>query len=392
MPHLHSWLFGLAVLTVLAVGVPVMLWAQSNDAPHRVNVDAGALSNLQMKMNELQKAMDGLMASKSEPGEVPMGFVSKPDDGRADCLNTCRMEQANCMENFEGQVEAGELHPCLTESNACITSCNDAPRSPISCQDRCAVAMGGCVERVVAPKQMAVSDEMAVLDECRMKNVECLVNACKLTGEQTMPDTYCADQCRRMHVICTTGSSQYDTNTMELCDRLQQTCEQRLCARVGLLPNVKIMQGEQGEYLADGDGRALYVFSDDAMGKSMCTGDCLNNWPIFHEEDLMVASGLDKSFFGSVLREDGKMQLTYRGWPLYYYSGDTIIGDIKGHGRNSEKWMLANHYMNPLTQEQCEYACRDMFEECKRSDEMPYTCQEKLDNCNNDCLNLESND
>ncbi len=227
--HLKAWLFGLALMTVLAVGVPVMLWAQSNDAPHRVNVDAGALSQLQTKLDELQKSLDSLVATKTEIIGGSQDFGAKLDDARSDCLNQCRTQRVICFDEYDGDVAPGVSHPCLAKTSACVTACNDTPRSPVSCQDRCAVALGGCVEGVIAPKSTVVEDEETALDGCRTQNRECLLDECKISDESAMPDSYCMDQCRRLSVICTTGSAQYDVNAMELCKRIEQTCTQRLC-------------------------------------------------------------------------------------------------------------------------------------------------------------------
>jgi len=392
MQHMHAWLFALAVITVLAVGVPVMLWAQQDEAPKRVSVDAGALSSLQMKVGELQKALDELMAGEMDMDERAMAYVSRPDDARADCLNQCRMEQVSCIESYDGEMMENGLHPCLEDASECITSCNNAPRAPVSCQDRCAVALGGCVQRVVAPHSTAVADEQAALDDCRLKNVECLQNACRMPDDASMPDSYCADQCRRMHIICSTGSSQYDENSMELCTRLKQTCEQRLCARVGLLPNVKLMENEQyGNYLVDANGMTLYTFAEDAKGKSACTGACLDKWPVFYQEELWVGDNLDEEHFGSVMREDGEMQITYKGWPLYYYVDDMVLGDVKGHMVN-DVWFLAGPGTEMLTRSVCDEACDADYEECKRSDEMPYACQQQIESCRGGCLDLESSE
>jgi len=36
--------------------------------------------------------------------------------------------------------------------------------------------------------------------------------------------------------------------------------------------------------------------------------------------------------FGTITREDGKKQTTFRGYPLYYWAGDKAPGDTKGQG------------------------------------------------------------
>ncbi|MGD2081289.1 MAG: hypothetical protein PVJ36_09200 [Nitrospirota bacterium] len=87
-----------------------------------------------------------------------------------------------------------------------------------------------------------------------------------------------------------------------------------------------------GNYLADSKGMTLYYFKSDSPGKSACTGGCLNWWPIFHSEDLQVPEGLDAGDFGAITRGDGKKQTTFRGYPLYYFGGDSKPGDMKGQG------------------------------------------------------------
>ncbi|MGD8351676.1 MAG: hypothetical protein PVG55_01650, partial [Nitrospirota bacterium] len=53
---------------------------------------------------------------------------------------------------------------------------------------------------------------------------------------------------------------------------------------------------------------------------------------IFHSEDLQVPEGLDAGDFGAITRGDGKKQTTFRGYPLYYFGGDSKPGDMKGQG------------------------------------------------------------
>jgi predicted lipoprotein with Yx(FWY)xxD motif len=44
---------------------------------------------------------------------------------------------------------------------------------------------------------------------------------------------------------------------------------------------------------------------------------------------------------GTITRDDGTMQATYNGWPLYYYSGDAAPGDINGQGMEG-LWFLVS--------------------------------------------------
>jgi predicted lipoprotein with Yx(FWY)xxD motif len=77
-----------------------------------------------------------------------------------------------------------------------------------------------------------------------------------------------------------------------------------------------------GSYLTDKDGNALYFFSNDANGENNCTGGCITAWPIFNIAGLtadQLGTGLDFGDFNAISTPNGN-QLTYKGWPLYYYS------------------------------------------------------------------------
>jgi predicted lipoprotein with Yx(FWY)xxD motif len=78
-----------------------------------------------------------------------------------------------------------------------------------------------------------------------------------------------------------------------------------------------------GSYLSDKDGRSLYFFATDANGQASCTGGCEAVWPAFNVDNLTadkLGSGLTLSDFATITTASGKKQLTYKGWPLYYYA------------------------------------------------------------------------
>ena len=87
-----------------------------------------------------------------------------------------------------------------------------------------------------------------------------------------------------------------------------------------------------GTYLADGQGKTLYVFANDQSGVSTCTGSCIAVWPAFKASAVTIPSGLAGSSFTTIQRTDGTTQSTYLGMPLYYYSGDSKPGDTLGKG------------------------------------------------------------
>src|SRR5829696_8966568 len=89
-----------------------------------------------------------------------------------------------------------------------------------------------------------------------------------------------------------------------------------------------------GNFLVDDQGRTLYVFANDTQnsGTSACTdSECLTEWPpVIVSGTPTAGDGADATKLGTITREDGTMQATYNGWPLYYYSGDVAPGDMNG--------------------------------------------------------------
>jgi predicted lipoprotein with Yx(FWY)xxD motif len=90
-----------------------------------------------------------------------------------------------------------------------------------------------------------------------------------------------------------------------------------------------------GDYLIDGiNGTALYYFKNDGGNEiSECYGKCLINWIPFSFPDLFnVSSDLKESDFSYTVRQDGKFQAAYLGWPLYRFRDDKYTNDTKGDG------------------------------------------------------------
>jgi len=78
-------------------------------------------------------------------------------------------------------------------------------------------------------------------------------------------------------------------------------------------------------------GYTLYVFDNDLAtpGTSTCNGGCSTNWPPLLVSDG-AASGV--SDLGTVTRNDGGEQATYNGRPLYFFIGDSAVGETYGDG------------------------------------------------------------
>ena len=71
-------------------------------------------------------------------------------------------------------------------------------------------------------------------------------------------------------------------------------------------------------------GFALCLFTHDRSVHSSCYGACAAAWPPY----VVAKRPAHASMEGIVRREDGRLQVTYAGHPLYYYVGDRRPGQI----------------------------------------------------------------
>jgi predicted lipoprotein with Yx(FWY)xxD motif len=106
---------------------------------------------------------------------------------------------------------------------------------------------------------------------------------------------------------------------------------------------IKTVTGRDGTYLTDRSGRALYMWLGDDAGKSNCSGQCADGWPPAVTASAPRASGGARSAsLGTIIRSDGRKQVTYGGHPLYYFVIDSGPGTTKGQGSDSfgARWWL----------------------------------------------------
>ncbi|HWK99574.1 MAG TPA: hypothetical protein VNQ55_06490 [Parapedobacter sp.] len=101
----------------------------------------------------------------------------------------------------------------------------------------------------------------------------------------------------------------------------------------GTLYTEDLTPGEgQTRYLVDSYGRTLYGFVQDRYNTNNFTNpDFSNNsvWPIYEGNLVSVPSVLDPADFEEITVH-GRTQLTYKGWPLYYFGQDAARGETKG--------------------------------------------------------------
>ena len=97
-----------------------------------------------------------------------------------------------------------------------------------------------------------------------------------------------------------------------------------------------------GSLLVDGNGMTLYLFTKDSPGSSTCYDKCATAWPpLLTSGNATAGSGADASKFGTTTRTDGSVQVTYNGWPLYYYAKDKQAGDTTGQGVGSVWYVIS---------------------------------------------------
>ena len=88
---------------------------------------------------------------------------------------------------------------------------------------------------------------------------------------------------------------------------------------------------EYGDILVDAGGMTLYLFTDDERDKSNCSGGCAGAWPpLLTVGDPTAGDGVRADKLSTIARDDASTQVTYNGWPLYYFAQDENPGDTKG--------------------------------------------------------------
>ena len=107
---------------------------------------------------------------------------------------------------------------------------------------------------------------------------------------------------------------------------------------------------ELGSFLVDDKGMTLYLFTKDTPNTSNCYDKCATNWPpLLTTGNPVAGKGLDASMLGTTARTDGTTQVTYNGWPLYYYVKDTKAGDTVGQNVG-DVWFVISPEGNQVSQ------------------------------------------
>ncbi|MGO9955682.1 MAG: hypothetical protein ACLP50_06800 [Solirubrobacteraceae bacterium] len=92
-----------------------------------------------------------------------------------------------------------------------------------------------------------------------------------------------------------------------------------------------------GVILVNAEGHTLYTFASDKKSKVTCTSSCASVWPpatLSAGEAPAGAKQIKAALLSSDADPSGGKVVTYAGWPLYTYVGDSAAGTASGQAQN----------------------------------------------------------
>jgi predicted lipoprotein with Yx(FWY)xxD motif len=108
--------------------------------------------------------------------------------------------------------------------------------------------------------------------------------------------------------------------------------------------------GSLGTVLVTSTGFTLYRFTQDPKNTATCTGTCAVEWP-----PLFLANGVKRAVGGPGVKglgttkwTNGKLQVTFRGEPLYRFSLDTAPGQAMGENVGGT-WFVVTPPSSPVS-------------------------------------------
>ncbi len=96
--------------------------------------------------------------------------------------------------------------------------------------------------------------------------------------------------------------------------------------------------------LVSSTGRTLYHLTSERGKKIACTSVCAASWPPLLAKKgakLTAGVGVTKSKLATIKRPDGKLQVTYAGFALYRFGGDTKAGQVNGQGVSNTWYVIS---------------------------------------------------
>ncbi|MBU1348784.1 hypothetical protein KJ781_01805 [Patescibacteria group bacterium] len=237
---------GVAAVLLVVLSIPLFVDAiegQTMDAsPLGTQTTAlvAALGTLGEQVSTLRSDITALRSALTSQ-KVGASSESTLKEGMPECLQACRAKLATCLgpePPTAAPVRITRLMPttllaklvpldaCRTDANTCMNQCRPRTTTILTCEDRCAVALGGCVD--------AAGLDATRLADCRRSNQQCLVAACTQASpdQESMdriPTSKCADQCQRALSICRSGE-QFDQKAIEACEASLKVCLTTMCS------------------------------------------------------------------------------------------------------------------------------------------------------------------
>jgi predicted lipoprotein with Yx(FWY)xxD motif len=130
-------------------------------------------------------------------------------------------------------------------------------------------------------------------------------------------------------LLAACGSSSTSSNTTSSAASTQPAAQTSSSSSGAV---VKTASNSLGTVLVNSQGMTLYHLSGEVNGKFICTSAaCLGVWHPLIAPSSGAPSG-EVGSLGTVKRPEGTMQVTYKGTPLYTFTGDHQAGETKGQG------------------------------------------------------------
>ncbi len=130
------------------------------------------------------------------------------------------------------------------------------------------------------------------------------------------------------------ASASASASTASASEGASESGEASESASAGDEYSLDLATSDLGDILVDQDGMTVYRFVPDTEGASTCTGGCLENWPAVAVDDGESISAGDgvTAEVDTFTRDDGTVQATVNGFPVYYFANDAAAGDTNGQG------------------------------------------------------------
>jgi predicted lipoprotein with Yx(FWY)xxD motif len=107
--------------------------------------------------------------------------------------------------------------------------------------------------------------------------------------------------------------------------------------------DLRVADTALGAVVVDRAGKTAYYFDKDkpGSGTSTCVGGCLATWPAIVPASSTPSVDGVTAKVGTITRDDGTVQLTVEGRPVYLFAKDSAPGEVKGQGVGGVWYVIA---------------------------------------------------